>query len=679
METGSHQVEINLEYPVSVETILNVSFNYEGFKAIFEFIIDILRKHEAAIRKNLSEKSSSDLNLIDEIQKMKQELARNSEITHTLSTEQKAHSERLQTLQESQLTLEDHQKDLKTTQEATRKNVELIEESEKSLGRSLEDVKNAQSSFQERLGETETHAQKLTIASNLHERALDSHDISLKEVYARLDKNEEDILKQLRNLEFFRKELDSEIDRIDKNEKIANEAKEKLEKHTGILNDHEKRLHQLEMDIDEAMKAIKSLGGEVNQISRPIEPVIQEVTAPQDDSKLDSLYENIKDLSKQIKMLELRLSNNEDITTKVKEISERADASTKRLDIDVRELGEALRRLEESLRKGGSKVENRLPENRSSDVARDDIDSLKKQIRQLEDLLKTKASADDLEALRKQLKMIEDALKRKASLDDLDSIKHSSSTGQPIVTDLKGLRELQHRVDELQKLLQDLSSRQNDSSKSNDNKLLRDLQARIDELDKLLKSLNSRIDDIGNRVSILEVSLNKKAGKTELEDLKKLFGTMDSRSSIRIEDSGDNSKIANLSRRLLIVEDHLKLLVLPEGHDIIAIFNLLLKAQLDLKDSKDKNDKFAKDLLNRLRELEELLNKKVNIEDLRALEELLKNKIKELAEEFSKKFAEKIETKRALKYLEKQIRETETFKIIPEGDDAMLARKPLGG
>ena len=71
--------------------------------------------------------------------------------------------------------------------------------------------------------------------------------------------------------------------------------------------------------------------------------------------------------------------------------------------------------------------------------------------------------------------------------------------------------------------------------------------------------------------------------------------------------------------------------------------------------------------------------KKASIDDLKALEELLKFKIKELSEEFIRKFAEKIETKRALKYLEKQIKDQETFKIIPEGDDAMLARKPLGG
>jgi len=74
-----------------------------------------------------------------------------------------------------------------------------------------------------------------------------------------------------------------------------------------------------------------------------------------------------------------------------------------------------------------------------------------------------------------------------------------------------------------------------------------------------------------------------------------------------------------------------------------------------------------------------LLSKKASMEDLKALEEHIKQKLKEIAEEFMRKFAEKIETKRALKFLEKQIREHETFKVIPEGDDAMLARKPLGG
>ena len=50
-----------------------------------------------------------------------------------------------------------------------------------------------------------------------------------------------------------------------------------------------------------------------------------------------------------------------------------------------------------------------------------------------------------------------------------------------------------------------------------------------------------------------------------------------------------------------------------------------------------------------------------------------------MAAEFIKKFADKNETKRALKYLEKLIKESETVKIVKDGDDAMLAKKPLGG
>ena len=210
-------------------------------------------------------------------------------------------------------------------------------------------------------------------------------------------------------------------------------------------------------------------------------------------------------------------------------------------------------------------------------------------------------------------------------------------------------------------------------------KLRYDLEQDKDLIEKLLQDLNSRFDDLGSRVSVVEVSLSKKVGKPELDELRKLIGSMESRQSIRSDDSLDTSKIVSLSRRLGAAEDHLKLLVLPEGHDIIAIFNILLKAQIDIKDSKDRSDKIVREFMNKLRELEEALAKKSHIEDLRAMEDLLKGKIKEIYDEFSKKFAEKIETKRALKYLEKLIQEQDTIKTIPEGDDAMLARKPLGG
>ena len=541
-----------------------------------------------------------------------------------------------------------------------------MKNSVESLESSVLSVEKLVNTLSTQVSDLESSNSNLTTSIGSCQKEIDKHELSLKEIYARLEKNEDDLAKQLRSFEHLRKDFDEQINRIDKNERSVMDLKDKQEKHSGILNDHEKRLHELETDIDQAMKAIKSLGGEVQQISKPIEPVIHQVE-PQDNSKLDSLYDSIRDLSKQFKELELRLRNNEDSTEKI-------DSNEKKLEAQVKDLEDSIRSLEDSIKKG-VKFDSK-PDNRSSGF--EDFDNLKNLIKQLQDLLKSKS--DDIENLKKQLKSVEDSLKKKANLDELDAIRHSASTGQPIQTDLKALRDLQHRVDELQKLASDSNTRMNEIlSRPSDSKALRELQAKNDEFLKLLQSLTMRVDDLDKSVSALQIALNKKIGKPEYDELRKLIGSMEVKGHIKIEEGNDSAKLLSLSRRLVAVEDHLKLLNLPEGYDIIAIFNLTIKIQTDVKDAKDKNDKFMKDFWNKLKELEELLSKKANLDDLRALEELLKNKIKELSDEFLKKFADKIETKRALKYLEKLIRDNETIKVIPEGNDAMLARKPLGG
>lgn len=39
-------VDLTLEYPVSIDSILSLSFNEGSFKVVFQFILDALRRHE---------------------------------------------------------------------------------------------------------------------------------------------------------------------------------------------------------------------------------------------------------------------------------------------------------------------------------------------------------------------------------------------------------------------------------------------------------------------------------------------------------------------------------------------------------------------------------------------------------------------------------------------------------
>jgi DNA repair exonuclease SbcCD ATPase subunit len=663
MDPEVTHIELTLEYPVSVEAILNVSFNYEGFKTIFEYILTVLRRHESSLSKQSSKNSS----LSDELSDLRSQLQKTSELAKSLQTTSESHSSQLSSHETIHSSLSSSLEGVKTT-------VQNLEDSQKDTLNSVSALQKALKQVQGQVNDMDNLTQNLEAASFSQKKILEKQDQSLSEIKERLEKVEEDLSKQSRNFEHLKKELEGVAEKSEKHEKNINEINSKVERHTGNLNDHEKRIHQLELDIEQAMNAIKGLGGEVMQISKPVEPVIHEVQSNVDSSALNNVLDDLNELRKSLKDIEIRVSDNEDLASRAKDLADKNESSLKKVEDEVSELGIYLKKLEDLLKKSSGKQID-LSEIKS-EVSKDDLDALKKLLKSLED--RVKVNTEDIENLKKQSKLLEEALKRKASLDDLDAIRHSSTPGQAVPIDLKALREVQHRLDDLSKQMQDLSSRITEPRGAGDPKALKDLSLRLDDLLKQLSSLSQRFDEQGSRLSSFEVSLNKKANKSDIDDLKKLFSSMDFKPS-KGEEGGDSSRLLSLYKRIAFLEDHLKGLTLPEGQDLISIFNLFIKFQSDSKDWLSRLEKQIKDLFAKIKELEDLINKKVSIEDLKALEDLFKQKLKELAEEFMRKFAEKLETKRALKFLEKQIRETETFRSIPEGDDAMLARKPLGG
>ena len=40
------RIDLTLDYPVSIESILSLSFNQDSFKEVFQFILEALRRHE---------------------------------------------------------------------------------------------------------------------------------------------------------------------------------------------------------------------------------------------------------------------------------------------------------------------------------------------------------------------------------------------------------------------------------------------------------------------------------------------------------------------------------------------------------------------------------------------------------------------------------------------------------
>ena len=64
------KLDLTLEYPISIDGILSLSFNQDHFKMIFQFILEALRRHESNF-KTLKEQVSKDAGLLNDFEFLK--------------------------------------------------------------------------------------------------------------------------------------------------------------------------------------------------------------------------------------------------------------------------------------------------------------------------------------------------------------------------------------------------------------------------------------------------------------------------------------------------------------------------------------------------------------------------------------------------------------------------------
>ena len=502
---------------------------------IFDFILDVLRRHEASLHDHASKKSSNDISDILQALKSTQESVSVLQDKHILS------DSKVQALEDFQ---------------------EINQQSLKSLQERIESLEQGQAS---------------------QDSKLDMHETFIKELLEKIDKHEVELSKNSRILDIFRQDLDSASTEIEKSQKNFAEIKEKTNQQSVKITDHEKRIHNLENDIKQALKAITSLGGELEEISKPSDQVVPENTYV-DSSKIDELSESLRNSMKAIHDFEARIRGCEENSSKARQSADRADTLSKNTEIELRRLEELMKKID--IKNSSGKVSS----GPAQDISKDAMDSLRKSYTDLENAMKNKCSSEEVQ------------------------------------------------------------------------RLFQDLKARLDEHEA--------------RLGTLEANLSKRALKSDMDEM---FRLLNSKQVARVEETFDSSKLTGLSRRVGSIEDSLKFLVLPEGFDLIIVTNIILNLQREQKESKDKLEKNLKDLWNKIKELEESLNKKVNIDQFKLFEDSFNAKLKDLLDECIKRFADKNETKRAFKYLEKLIKDSESIKIVREGDDAMLAKKPLGG
>ncbi|CAG9325152.1 unnamed protein product [Blepharisma stoltei] len=581
------KVEVKLDFPISLEDILSVSVNTNNFKLVFDFILDILRKHENVMRdiKNITNSEG----LSSEISKIKEMLAAQQQ--------------------------------------------------------DIDEMKKIS---------TEQNTKIQSIDDKLND-GFKRHDISLEDIYQRLDQHQEQLNNQVRQIDTLRIEVEDEAKRISENEIKMKEIQNKTEKNVSDINDHELRLRVLEQNIDDIINGIRNGSLSNNKKSSEANDESKRFSDQSRTNISNDITREVRDLNIKLRELESKLKSVDEKSEDAKIIADRADQRTAFHDSKITELEESIRKLEHLYKRFDSNGQS----------VSDELDSLKKLFRQFEETLRQKVDVEDFDQLKSMLQN-----------------QGGSAGGHPQPSNSGG------------------------SISTKDLNLLRELGKRYDDLREKLESLSGvnpqLIDDILSRISKLEETIIKKADKSDLDELKSLLSKLKSdierhERSIRSleerpisfgasgEDIGasgaDSSKINSLSRRIAVIEEQLRLLVLPEGIDLIHMWNLLQRATEDIKELKEKFEKMYKEFWTKIKELNDLFSGQASQEDLKNLEKSLQEKVIAVCDAMGKKFADKTDTKKALKYLERLIREIyeSPGKERRDGEDAMLAKKPLGG
>ena len=232
--------------------------------------------------------------------------------------------------------------------------------------------------------------------------------------------------------------------------------------------------------------------------------------------------------------------------------------------------------------------------------------------------------------------------------------------------------------------------------------LLKELRRRIGELEKFVSNGFDKInaDDMKNRITILETELPKKASKYELNELKEKVKSLDDfakdlnfkvdslqqfTEKVRLDLtqiikkieflSGEYSKLAfkNLSKNN------------DEGRGAAVDMSKFLDINSFNENKKDVNNKFEKVRLgfeDLSREIEEILSKLAHTptdKDFSEFQNIVKNMLDEFKINCNKKYADKFDTAKSIKFLETQIRTIqESFNRRSEGgDNWLLAKKPI--
>lgn len=234
------------------------------------------------------------------------------------------------------------------------------------------------------------------------------------------------------------------------------------------------------------------------------------------------------------------------------------------------------------------------------------------------------------------------------------------------------------------------------------NKEIRIIKESINELNKKIRTLpnQSDLEQVRTDISALKSGMNNSVRLTDFKEVKEIQD--ENRNNIRklkedyedlISNQNENGEIVSIKRKLEIVNNKVHAL---EENDLF-----LNKKNLGNNSNEDKNkyveykifDEFKSQIVkefNNINEnfvnsrklLDELIDSvrnRTSFKDLKALEDAILSKMEDLKIASAKKFADRNEVNKTIKYLDQQIRNIVQvyIKKMEKGDNWLLAKKPI--
>ena len=300
-----------------------------------------------------------------------------------------------------------------------------------------------------------------------------------------------------------------------------------------------------------------------------------------------------------------------------------------------------------------------------------------------------------IEELQRQLEVISSKLSSKPD------ITHFKKDFEKKLKDLE--EKLNSKLDLFLNNSQPTNNDTNDNSSVSKNEILsliKELRKRLGDLEKFSATNFEKIhaDDIKKRLTKLESEMNKRAGKYELQELNEKFRSLEEfTKDLNFKEDGLQQftekvrlDLAQIIKKIEFLSgEYSKLAFNKSGENDEGLNNVDMSEFLDLKtyndNKKDINNKFEKVRLgfeDLSREIDEILSKLAHTptdKDFSEFQNILKNMIDELKISSNKRYADKIETSKSIKFIETQIKALHDafLRKNEAGDNWLLAKKPI--